>query len=183
MDRKTRAARTSLVAAFISAGGALAVPAPAQAAPAPQPAVAGDTQVQWGDPLVRFLKLDGFPAYLKNDGFAQFYKYYKNSDLLSELSTLYSKHQTAVDGLLAMYHKVNAGPLDGILIGLSQYYKDKNLEPLREYVGSSKDAEDAYHKFQTFLGALASIDEEPVAFDFFQKVTGIQVGDPLNQID
>src|SRR4051794_15876632 len=110
---KTRAARTSVVAAFLSAGGTLAATAPAEAAPPPQPTVvATAAQVQLGDPLVRFLKLDGFPAYLKADGFGQYSKF--NETILPELAALYLKNGEQVDGLLALYHKVNAGPLGGI---------------------------------------------------------------------
>ncbi len=129
--------------------------------------------MQWGDPLVRFLKLDGFPAYLKSDGFAQ---YYKDRTYLAQLSDLYQKDQSQVEDLLALYHKVNAGPLEGILIGLEQYYKqDQDVGALRDYL-KAPGAMEAYLKFETFLSALQ--DEAPLAFDSFLKLTGI-AGDPL----
>lgn len=167
MDRKSRAARTSLVAAFIAAGGAVATPGPAAAASPPDPAVAGGSQLQWGDQLVRFLKLDGFPAYLKVDSFAQYYKW---RDFMPELSSFYLKYQPQVDDFLTLYQKADAGPLTGILIGLEQYYKNDTSAPLLDYL-KTPGAMDAYLKLEVFLDALGKA--APDAFQFFYKETGI----------
>ncbi len=172
MGRKSRAAKASVVAAFVAAGGTVGTALPAEAAPA-APAVSS-SQVQWGDALVRFLKLDGFPAYLKDDGFAQYYKNLEAS--LPELSGLYLEDGQAVDDLLALYYKANNGPLAGVLIGLEQYYKYQDMAPLTDYLKSSTDAFDAYYKFQTLLTALRR-DASDV-FAFFYKETGI-AGNPL----
>jgi hypothetical protein len=174
MGRKIRAAKASLVAAFVAAGGATAATANARPAAPPSQAVA---TINWGDQLVRFLKLDGLPSYLKIDGFAQYYKEISTPDALQELTAFYDKWRPQVDDVLAVYQKDRAD-LEGILIGLEQYYKEKNIEPLLSFL-KEKDAQAAYIKFETFLGFL-KIDA-PNAFDFFQKETSI-AGDPLRQI-
>jgi len=187
MDRKSRAAKTSLVAAFLAAGGAVASTAPAEAASPPGPAAVSNTsQLQWGDQLVRFLKLDGFPAYLKIDGFAQLARYYKaQTTFLPELSDFYLKsptNQAVTNDLLALYQKADGGPLAGILIGLEQFYKTGDRVPLLDYL-KTPGALDAYQKFETFLTALGNEDTgAPLAFDFFYKETGI-AGDPLKSTD
>ncbi len=173
MGRKSRAAKASVVAAFVAAGGTVGSALPAAAAPA-APAVSS-TQVQWGDALVRFLKLDGFPTYLKDDQFALYYKNLQAN--IAELSDLYLKDGQAVDDLLALYYKANNGPLAGVLIGLEQFYKNDELTTLTDYLKSSTDALDAYFKFQTFFTALRR--DAPSVFDFFYKETGI-AGNPLN---
>lgn len=170
MDRKSRAARTSLVAAFLAAGGSVVSTAPAQAAPPPGPTVSpAASQLQWGDQLVRFLKLEGFPAYLKVDNFAQYYKFLDAAR--PQLDSFYKDNQGTVDDLLALYHKANAGPLTGILIGLEQYYKNDNREPLLDYL-KTPGAMDAYLKFEDFINALGKA--APDAFQFFYKETGIE---------
>jgi hypothetical protein len=176
MGRKIRAAKASLVAAFLAAGGA----ATAEALPAPDAspaAAAGGTipgGVVWGDPLIRFLKLDGFPAYLKIDGFAQLAQYYK-PQLMGDGSTLYLKYDDQVANLLALYQKANAGPLAGILIGLERYYKDGDTETLLDFLKTPSNM-DAYMKFTDFFNALQTVGRDEKnggAFEFFVKETGI----------
>ncbi len=117
MGRKMRAAKASLVAAFLAAGGAATAKAVPAGTAKPANTIGGSSAISWGDPLIRFLKLDGFPAYLKIDGFAQLAQYYK-LHLLADTATLYDKYPDQVAGLLDLYHKADAGPLSGILIGL-----------------------------------------------------------------
>lgn len=175
MGRKIRAAKASLVAAFLAAGGAAA----AKALPAPKApgAAAGGTVtdgVVWGDPLIRFLKLDGFPAYLKIDGFAQLAQYYKQQ-LMGDGSTLYLKYDDQVANLLALYHKASAGPLTGILIGLERYYKNGDKETLLNFLKTPSNM-DAYIKFADFFDALQTVGRDQDnggAFEFFVKETGI----------
>lgn len=176
MGRKIRAAKASLAAAFLAASGAAAAKAVPGHAARPALTIGGKT-VSWGDPLVRFLKLDGFPAYLKVDGFAQLALYYKDA-LVTGAATLYVKDADPVAGLLDMYQKANAGPLSGILIGLEQYYKEKNSDALFEYI-KSEDGMANYLKFESFFSALQN--DAPDAFQFFYKETGI-AGNPLEQI-
>lgn len=173
MGRKIRAAKASLVAAFVAAGGAAAATTHARPTAAPIQA----TTIKWGDPLVRFLKLDGFPAYLKIDGFAQYYKLLSTPDALQELSRFYEKWRPQVDDVLSLYHKANGGPLQGILIGLEQYFKYDNIQPLLSYI-KGEDAAQAYFKFETFLGYLKR--DAPNAFQFFVKETSI-AGDPFQK--
>ncbi len=174
MGRKIRAAKASLVAAFLAAGGVTATTANAKTAGQGSPP--SSVQINWGDQFVRFLKLDGFPAYLKIDGFAQFYK--ERSTLLADATAFYYKHTDVVDAVLALYQKADAGPLAGILIGLEQYYKEDNIQPLLDYLRSSDAAYGNYFKFQTFLSYLKL--DSPSLFDFFYKETGI-AGNPLAQ--
>jgi hypothetical protein len=179
MGRKIRAAKASVVAAFLAASGAAAakaVPTHATKSAKPASGTIKDDTASWGDPLIRFLKLDGFPAYLKFDGFAQLANYYK-PQLVSEVPTLYLKDADQVAGLLDMYQKANAGPLSGILIGLEQYYKHQDIGPLLDYI---KDADGLanYVKWTDFLSALER--DAPDAFQFFYKETGI-AGDPLQK--
>ena len=118
---------------------------------------------------MRFLKLDGFPAYLKVTDFAQYYKLLS----LDELSSFYVKDADQVDGVLALYQKggTRSGSLlEGILIGLEQYLKYENTEPLLSLL-KSEDAQAAYLKFEEFFTALQRDAKD--AFSFFQKETGI----------
>jgi hypothetical protein len=175
MGRKIRAAKASLVAAFVAASGAAAAKAiPGHSA---KPAATAAEFIKWGDPLIRFLKLDGFPSYLKIDGFAQLAQFYKEA-LLTDAAALYLKDATPVADVLDMYQKANAGPLSGILIGLEQFYKEKNSDALFEYIKSEEGMAN-YLKFERFFSALQR--DAPDAFQFFYKETGI-AGNPLEQI-
>jgi hypothetical protein len=182
MGKKIRAAKASLVAAFLAAGGGAAGGAVALSSPAPAATIGGSTGITQGDPLVRFLKLDGFPAFLKIDGFAAFYKAYEPY-VLADAATLYDKYPSAVADLLSLYQKADAGPLGGIVSGLEAYYKYDNLQPLKDFL-ETPGAFDAYVKFQTFFSALeqGASEGKPSAFDFFYKETGI-AGNPIGQFD
>jgi hypothetical protein len=183
MGRKVKAAKASLVAAFLAAGGAAATAkagssSNAQTSGSTASATAVNGSLEWGSALVRFLKLDGFPAYLKIDNFADYYK------LLSvdELSVFYDKNRDPVDGVLALYQKggtAQGSMLEGILIGLEQYFKYDNRDVLFNFV-KGEDALAAYQKFATFYGALEK--GAPDALSFFQKETGIN-GVPAVQFD
>jgi hypothetical protein len=180
MGRKIRAAKASLVAAFLATGGAAATAKAGsssqadRAGAAAQRSSAGplaqfDKALEWGSPLVRFLKLDGFPAYLKVDGFAQYYKLLT----LDELSAFYYKDQSQVDAVLALYHKggtASGSLLEGILIGLEQYWKYDDSDTLTSFL-KFEDAQAAYLKFEDFFGALER--DANGAFSFFVKETGI----------
>lgn len=179
MGRKIRAAKASLVAAFLAAGGAATAHAVPASSAKPANTIGGKTTIDWGDQLVRFLKLDGFPAYLKVDGFAQLAQYYK-AQLLADAAALYIKYPDRVAGVLELYQKADAGPLSGILIGLEQFYKEKNIEPLLDYL-KTPGAMDAYIKFESFFSALQEVSREGGAFQFFYKETGI-AGNPLAQL-
>ena len=145
----------------------------------PAATIGGAASINWGDPLIRFLKLDGFPAYLKLDGFAQMAQYYKDQ-LISDAGVLYDKYPSQVADLLGLYHKADAGPLSGILIGLETYYKEQNIQPLLDYL-KMPGAMDAYLKFEGFFSALQAVNREGQgAFQFFYKETGI-AGNPLGQ--
>ena len=177
MGKKIRAAKASLVAVFLAAGGAGTAKAVQTHTARPANTIGGSSAVSWGDPVIRFLKLDGFPAYLKIDGFAQLAQYYK-AQLLSDTATLYLKYEEPVAGVLDLYQKANAGPLTGILVGLEQYYKEDNLQPLQDYL-KTPGAMDAYLKFESFFSALQAVDTDGQgAFGFFYKETGI-AGNPL----
>jgi hypothetical protein len=179
MGTKIRAAKASLVAAFLAAGGAAAANAVPASSAKPALTISGKTTVNWGDQLIRFLKLDGFPSYLKIDGFAQLAQYYK-PQLLADATALYIKYPDQVAGVLELYQKADAGPLSGILIGLEQFYKEKNIEPLLDYL-KAPGAMDAYIKFEGFFSALQEVSREGQgAFQFFYKETGI-AGNPLAQ--
>lgn len=178
MGKKIQAAKASLVAAFLAAGGGAVAKSLATPPAAPAAAAASASDVSLGDQLVRFLKLDGFPAYLKAPDFAQLESFYK-PQLVATAGDLYLKYDSAVEGVLSMYQKANAGPLTGILIGLEKYWKQDDLKPLLDYLKEQPAAMDAYVKFQTFFSALSSVSPEGGgAFEFFVKMTGIQ-GDPL----
>jgi hypothetical protein len=175
MGRKIQATKASLVAAFLAAsGGAIAK---TLVNPTPAPAAVSATGVAWGDQLVRFIKLDGFPAFYKSPDSAALENFYK-PQLIESASSLYLKYGDAVNDVLALYQKADGGPLTGILSGLETYWKVHNIQPLLDYL-KAPGAMDAYFKFQTFFSALQSVSPEGGAFDFFVKVTGIQ-GDPLN---
>ena len=183
MGRKIRAAQTSLVAAFVAAGGAAAAGAvPGKSAHSARHTATAAEFMKWGDPLIRFVKLDGFPSYFKYDGFAQLAQYYKSA-LLSDAAALYDKYRPQVDDLLSLYQKADAGPLTGILIGLETYWKqDGNVQPLLDYL-KTPGAMEAYVKFWNVLDAFQKV--EPAgggAFDFFVKMTGI-AGNPLQSRD
>ena len=174
MGRKIRAAKASLVAAFVAAGGAAAVNAahPASAQPTNAASVAS---IQWGDQLIRFLKLDGFPDYLKTDDSAQLALFYKER-LLPDAAMLYTKYGSQVSDVLALYHKADGGPLNGILVGLEQFYKEQNIQPLLDYL-KTPGAMEAYLKFEGFFSVLQKAAPDG-AFQFFYKETGI-AGNPL----
>jgi hypothetical protein len=179
MGRKIRAAKASLVAAFLAASGAATAKAMHSSASKPSNTIGGSVNVNWGDQLVRFMKLDGFPAYLKVDGFEALTQFYKAS-LLGDAAALYDKYPNKINDVLSYYNKANGGSLSGILIGLEQFYKDKNIEPLLDYVKDTPGAMDAYIKFDGFVGALQGVarsDEgAPSALDYYMKLTGIDVG-------
>jgi hypothetical protein len=173
MGRKIRAAKASLVAAFLAAGGAAAAKAVPAATTPGSLTISGST---WGDdPVTRFLKLDGFPAYLKIDGFASLTQYYKDA-LMGDGSTLYLKYEDQVSGLLDLYQKADGGPLGGLLAALEQYYKHQDSGPLLDYL-KTEAGMDAYLKFEDFFGALETVaraDEGgSTALEYFQKLTGI----------
>lgn len=183
MGRKIRAAQTSLVAAFVAAGGAAAAGAVPGKSAQPARHTATVTFINWGDPLIRFWKLDGFSSYFKYDGFAQLAQYYKVS-LLRDAATMYDKWRPQVSDLLDLYHKAGAGPLAGILIGLETFYKeDGNVKPLLDYL-KTPGAMDAFVKFEKFFSALQTVSREDGndAFSFFVKMTGI-AGNPLQSTD
>ena len=183
MGRKIRAAKASLVAAFVASGGAAAASAvPGKSAQPTRHTATAAEFIKWGDPLIRFVKLDGFPSYLKADGFAQLANYYKAS-LLSDAAALYDKWRPQVDDLLSLYQKADAGPLTGILIGLETYWKqDGNIKPLLDYL-KTPGAMDAYIKFWNALDAFQKVAPAGGgAFEFFVKETGI-VADPLQSRD
>jgi hypothetical protein len=171
MGRKSRAAKASLVAAFVAAGGAAATAKAnesPQSARAKAPSRAKSSPLNWGSALSRFIKLDGFPSYLKIDGFAQYNKLLS----LDELSAFYYKDQSQVDGLLALYQKGGKtdGLLEGILIGLEQYYKYDDRTALFNFI-KGEDALNAYIKFSSFFRAMQA--DAKNAFSFFYKETGI----------
>jgi hypothetical protein len=182
MGRKIRAAKASLVAAFLATGGAAATAKAGstshsvKSAGASSASASRDT-LQWGHSLVRFLKLDGFPAYLKVDGFADYYKLLS----LDELTSFYSKDTVQVDAVLALYQKAgtaNGSLLESMLNGLEQYWKYDKAAPLEAFF-KQDGALDAYNKFTDFYFAL---EQDAVdAFAFFQKETGItgipEIGD------
>jgi hypothetical protein len=173
MGKKIRAAQASLVATFLAAAGTAAAKA------APQSSLSSNaptgSQINWGDQFIRFLKLDGFPAYYKVDGFAQLAQYYKLR-LLTDTATMYLKYGDDVNNLLSLYYKANAGPLDGLLVGLEQYNKADNEQPLLDYLKVEGNLEN-YSKFQkvyTDLTEVARSDKTGgSALEFFQKMTGI----------
>jgi hypothetical protein len=179
MGRKIRAAKASLVAAFLATSGAATAKAMHGSSARPANTIGGSASVNWGDPVIRFLKLDGFAAYLKLDGSAQLAMFYKEQ-LLSDTASLYDKWMPQVNDLLALYHKASGGPLEGILIGLETFYKENNIQPLLDYL-KLPGAMDAYLKFEGFFSALQAVNREGQgAFQFFYKETGI-AGNPLEQ--
>jgi hypothetical protein len=174
MGKKLRAAKASLVAAFVAAGGATAAKALPARSSAPANTINGASSINWGDQLIRFLKLDGFPAYLKVRGSEQLALFYKVS-LLADGSALYMKWGDQVADLLALYDKSKAGPLTGILIGLEAYAKNGSLELLLEDL-KTPGAMDAYAKVSTFFAALQDVsrnEKNGGAFAFFSTETGI----------
>ena len=172
MGKKIRAAKASLVAAFLAAGGTAAATATKAKAANPGPA-----QVSWGDPLIRFWKLDGFADYFKYDGFAQLANFYK-PQLIADASAMYDKYLKDTSALLDIYQKDHT-QLTGILIGLETYYKEKNIEPLLSFL-EQPGAQDAYFKFWSVMNDLQAISGREGAFGFFIKETGI-VADPLQR--
>jgi hypothetical protein len=190
MGRKICAAKASLVAAFLASSGAATAKSVAAADPASVPGAASPSSaadplgaffpkaklpVSWGDPLIRFLKLDGFPAYLKVDDFARLTHYYKAA-LLSDAAVLYDAWPSKIQSLLDVYQKADAGLLAGILIGLEQYNKYGDEETLLEYL-QNPAALDAYIKWQEFFDALRTVGREEnggSAFEYFYKLTGIR---------
>ncbi len=178
MGKKIRAAKASLVAAFLAAGGAATATGMHSTSQKTNTTWRAGT-INWGDQLIRFMKLDGFPSYMKIDGSAQLAQFYKEQ-LLVDAAALYEKWRPAVDDLLALYQKANAGPLDGILIGLEQFYKYNETQPLLDYI-KTEDGLANYMKFESFFSALQAVDRDKQggAFDFFVKMTGIS-GNPIN---
>jgi hypothetical protein len=182
MGKKIRAAKASVVAAFLAAGGA-ATATGMHASAAKTTNTIGGTSVNWGDPLIRFLKLDGFPSYLKIDGFAQLTQFYKGA-LLDDAAALYNKAPEQVAGLLDLYQKANAGPLNGILIGLEQFSKFNKVQPLADYVKTDEGLAN-YVKFEDFFSALRAVDgdKQGGALDFFIKETGITSVPSIEEIN
>jgi hypothetical protein len=178
MGRKIRAAKASLVAAFLAASGAATAKAMDSHAVKPANTIGG-TQINWGDPLIRFMKLDGFPAYFKYDGFEALTQFYK-AQLLSDAAALYLKYDQKIYDVMAYYQKADGGLLSGILIGLEQYYKERNIEPLLNYVKLTPGAMDAYIKYGDFIESLQAVARsdqgKPSALDYYIKLTGIDVG-------
>jgi hypothetical protein len=175
MGKKIRAAQASLVATFLAAGGAATAKAMHGSSARPANTIGGSSAINWGDQLIRYLKLDGFPAYLKFDGFAQLAMFYKEQ-LLSDAATMYLKYGDDVSNVLTLYQKADAGPLAGILIGLEQYNKAQNAQPLLDYL-KIKGNLDNYVKFQKVYMDLAQVargdGEKGSALDFYIKLTGI----------
>ena len=171
MGRKIRAAKASIVAAFLAAGGSAAAKA----------ANPGSVQVNWGDQLVRFIKLDGLPDYIKATDSAALTNFYKDA-IVGDASEMYVKYGQKVYDVLSYYNKANAGLLPGIISGLEQFYKEKNLEPLLEYIKDTPGAMDAYIKFDGFVQALQGEARDDAAkgqssaLDYYIKLTGIDVG-------
>jgi hypothetical protein len=175
MGKKIRAAQASLVATFLAAGGAATAKAMHAKAARPANTIGGSSAINWGDQLVRFMKLDGFPAYLKFDGFAQLAQFYKEQ-ILNDAATLYLKYSDDVANVLSLYQKADAGPLAGILIGLEQFNKAQNAQPLLDYLKIKGNLENyvKYDKWFTDLQAVARSDgEKGSALDFYAKMTGI----------
>ena len=172
MGKKIRAAKASLVAAFLAAGGA-ATATGMHSSSTKAANTIGGTSVNWGDPLIRFVKLDGFPDFMKERGSEQLAQFVKG-ELLSDAATLYFKYPDQVAGLLDLYQKANAGPLNGILIGLEQFFKYDKQQPMLDYL-KSEDGLANYGKFQDFFSALRAVDGEKQggALGFFIKETGI----------
>jgi hypothetical protein len=174
MGKKLRAAKASLVAAFVAAGGAATAKALPARSSMPANTIGGASSINWGDQLIRFLKLDGFPAYLKTDGSERLALFYKVS-LLTDASALYEKWGDRVADLLALYNKANAGPLGDILVDLEAFAKYDKLQPLLDYL-KTPGALDAYAKFTSFFAALQDVsrdEKDGGAFAFFYKETGI----------
>jgi hypothetical protein len=175
MGKKIRAAQASLVATFLAAGGAATAKAMHAGSARPANTIGGSSAINWGDQLIRYLKLDGFPAFLKVDGFAQLAQFYKEQ-LLSDAATMYLKFGDDVSNVLTLYQKADAGPLAGILIGLEQYNKAQNAQPLLDYL-KIKGNLDNYVKFQKVYLDLAQVargdEEKGSALDFYIKLTGI----------
>jgi hypothetical protein len=174
MGKKIRAAQASLVATFLAAAGAGAAKAAPQSSAKPDSS--GDpAAIHWGDQLIRFLKIDGFPAYFKYAGFAQLAQFYKER-LLTDTAAMYFKYRDDVNNFLTLYQKAEAGPLTGLLFGLEQYNKADDAQPLLDYL-KEKGNLDNYAKFQKVYLDLAEVargDEGAgSALEFFQKVTGI----------
>jgi len=167
MGKKLRAAKTSLVVAFLAAGGAASATGAKSSSAGTN--TAGERSVGWNDPLVRFLKLDGLASYLKVRSSSALALSYK-AQLESDAAELYQKYPSQVAGVLALYQK--AGTLDQMLKGLEAVFKDNNAGPLTSYLKSSAGLE-SFIKFDEFLGALAAVDPGPHgAFAFWLKNTG-----------
>ena len=179
MGRKIQAAKASLVAAFLAASGAAAQKAVAN--PPSDPAAASASSVSWGDPLLRFIKLDGFPSFWKAQDFAALANFYK-PQLTASVADLYFKYDDQVNDVLALYQKADQGSLGGIITGLEQFYKEDNIKPLLDTL-KEQGALDAYVKFESFYSAMRQVSPEGGgALEYFQKLTGI-LGDPLANTD
>jgi len=167
MGNKLRAAKTSLVVAFLAAGGAAGATSAKSTSPGAN--TVGGRSIGWNDPLIRFLKLDGLSSYLKVRSSAALALSFK-AQLESDAADLYQKYPSQVAGVLALYQK--AGTLDQMLKGLEAVFKDNNPALLTAYLKSSAGLEN-FVKFDSFLGALAAVDPGPHgAFAFWLKNTG-----------
>ena len=133
MGRKIRAAQASLVATFLAAGGAATAKAMHSSSARPANTIGGSVSVNWGDQMIRFLKLDGFSPYLKYDGSAQLAMYYK-AQLISDTETLYLKYGDKVGGVLDLYSKGNNDALAGALNALEQYWKADDSKAFFDWI-------------------------------------------------
>jgi hypothetical protein len=174
MGRKIRAAQASLVATFLAAGGAATAKAMHSSSARPANTIGG-VSVNWGDQMIRFLKLDRFPAYLKYDGSAQLAMYDKVR-LISDTETLYLKYGDKVGGVLDLYSKGNNDALAGALTALEQYWKQDDQKSFYDWI-KTPGALDVYLKYEDFYSALQAVakgdGENGSALDFYQKETGI----------
>ena len=179
MGRKIQAAKASLVAAFLAASGAAAQKA--VAAPPSDPAAATASSVSWGDPLLRFIKLDGFPSFWKAQDFAELANFYK-PQLTASVADLYFKYDAQVNDVLALYQKADQGPLGGIVTGLEQFWKQDDIEALaRHPEGAGRDGR--LHQVHELLqGDGAGVARGRRRARVLPEATGI-LGDPLRNTD
>ena len=175
MGKKIRAAQASLVATFLAAGGAATAKAMHSSSARPANTIGGSVSVNWGDQMIRFLKLDGFSPYLKYDGSSQLAMYYK-PQLISDTETLYLKYADKVGGVLDLYSKGNNDALTGALTALEQYWKADDSKAFFDWI-KTPGALDVYLKYEDFYSALQAVargdGENGSALDFYQKETGI----------
>ena len=134
---------------------------------------AAASSVSWGDPLLRFIKLDGFPSFWKAQDFAALANFYK-PQLTASVADLYFKYDDQVNDVLALYQKADQGPLgrhpDRARAVLEAR---RNIKPLLDTL-KEPGAMDAYIKFNDFYKAMGQVSPEGGgALEFFQKATGI----------